>query len=443
MSIGEIFSISIKEIEDLEDKYGAEEEVDEEMENEAHDDDGVGPEIVCLDAASAEELRFNSLEDFYQQLGMFAVAWLREWSESHSDQDWTPCWFEAWETSSHSGEFWRVDRRPLPPAAELPHSSTFPGLRVGQGFKVYAIEYGLRGFASGAMGSGVRLTGQPLAGTIPNPIPINVFAEWKHVGGLLCLDRASFALRSDHPTSKEAQVFLGPSVEWLPAHDGEKEWFLANTINSVEALDHKSTRFSRIDENRRGIDGAEFDVDLLKRIEEPLFKVKDDCHRRLYFLERPGEESFPEFCSRVWLTGVRWTLVWCEDIQEIERTLGEFVGQVESRPYRGSTVANYKGGLSGLQTQIYKIAKFREIVQTRGVPAAIKEIEGLGGLGIPSVKEICGGDWYWSNQPENPGIQAKLAESLSRRDPLLEIRGFMCLHLPQALSELRKVNSAE
>ncbi|MES2921296.1 MAG: hypothetical protein V4819_07110 [Verrucomicrobiota bacterium] len=429
-TIGGVFARSIDEIGDMDDRFSVE------------------SEIWLEDPMPEQCQKFSNYDAYCEHFGKLAIMWLREWSDSAARGDWSPCWFEALETnavatSDEAFEIWRVETRPLPAFVEAPSATRFIGLNGGDGLKVYVIDGGARGYATGHLESKFRLAGDAPTGTWPSPLPITIWSDWQRLGGLVNFGRTGFALRSDHPAVDEARAFFGSVVEWLPASDGKNEWLIANALDPVEALDLKLTKFSHYGESS-GIDVAEFDADLLRGLDRPLFKVIGDHHRRLYFLERPGEESFPAFCERVGLLGVRWHLVWCEDTSEIERMLATFVEEIEARVRRREGrgfVGNPADceGIYGGQRDILRIALFRDIVRQRGVPDAIREIRGLGSLGIPSVREICGQDWYGSNLPERPGIETVLAESFARRDPLLEIRGYLCTYLPGAVKSLREM----
>lgn len=445
-TIGNIFSASIGEIGDLDERLS--QDLEERELNGAIDPEY---EILCELSESGEEPRFSSSDDFCKYLGQQATGWLKEWAFSEARGSWSPCWFESLETSVEASDIWRMEDRPLPPATN-PEDATnpFKGIKVTGGLKVYVIGGSARKYASGhyVVDRKMRFSGLPLADTVPNPVPITIWSDWKRLGGLAYLDRCVFALRADHGAIEAAREFLGANVELLPANDGIADWLLVNVIDPVEVLDLKATKFYRIGEDSAGIDTAEFDPDLLGKLECPLFKVKDDSYGKLYFLERPGHESFPKFCERTGLTGVTWNLIWCEETSEIECLLETFVEEIEARIRRktGSLEMEnsyYYECIYGGQRDLWRMARFRSIFQEKGISEAIRQIQGLSDLGIPSVREICGNQWIYSNRPEIPGIDAILEESLQRRDPLLEIRGRLCVHLPSAIASLREMEQTD
>jgi hypothetical protein len=443
LTIGCIYASPVAEIADLEERYSTLSSPDPESEEmEAAD-----PIIVLNDRDSANEVSCDSLCDFCSHLGQEVAPWVREWIAARDPKEWVPCCIVVEEINSYSGDCWRDERRQLPPARELPRAAFFVGLKVTQGLKVYKAGGWARGFAHGNLDRSLRLNRQSLVETLTLPVPITIWANNSRVGGLASLG-GGFALRADHPACGEARALLGDATEWLPANDGKLDWLVPNVLAQGDVIDPDATKFDGSDPDKRSIRIAEFVPDLLNQIKHRAFTVLGDSGKNLFFLERPGEESFPEFCWRVGLVGVRWQLVWCEDTHELEKELGDFVREIEARVARKTqtrcpeSVLNYEG-IYGGQLYIWKVAKFREILRESGLPQAIEEIQGLGSIEIPSVKKICISDWWYLNRPKNPAIEKALAESLANRDLLHEVRGYLCNQLPMQLQALREMEAGD
>ena len=393
------------------------------------------------------EIEIPGMEAFYEHLHQAAMLWVKEWLESNAIQHWHPCWVLVEETNSGLSEHWRVKKRKLPASGEIgPDSVRRPGLSAeASSLKVYALPLTPRKYATlyrKFTVDDVRLWAQSVIGNVQTPFVLQRQGNGRKTGDLARFQGLeAFAIRSDALVAEQAMEFLSEYAEFIPAHDGQHDWFVVNVLRTEDVLDVDSSRFDMKTDPSSRLKIAEFDAEKLRTVDSPLFKLTGHPRGEIYFLERPGQESLLQFCERTGLRGLEWSLVWSESVADIEKELDAFAAKLEARLVRltgTAEVSNYLNYecITQRQAFMWRLAKTRQILASNGVKEVLRQIKGLGSLEIPLIARKLPGMWQYDNEPRPQGIESSLDKAFKKKNFLLDMRGYLCVTLPIAIGSL-------
>ena len=302
-----------------------------------------GVSVVTLtDGDDSDEM--ESIEDVCEYLYPLSLEWIQEWFCDQPPNQWKPIWLLLHENTSGNDDRIRMDQsRSLPPTIveNVPNTPVQGAPPPKQGAKVFVISYSrdrkyARLWPTNSR-TGVGFVGQPLANEYTASISVKLDPECVRRGDVAAFER-SLAYRNSGSNAAAIGRFFDaePELERLPLFDGEKHWTVIHPLNPVSVLDHSRTLF-RPNPTGNSFDWVEipeFDLAALRRTERSVFKLIETKHLGPYFLEDEPNSGFLSLCEKHNLRGLKFDLVWCEDLSCIIPMLDEFLDLIRFRVKR-------------------------------------------------------------------------------------------------------------
>jgi hypothetical protein len=427
---------------DLEDKF---------YELESEEDE---PQMVLADGYDHVEV--ESIEDVCRHLYSRGVQWIQDWFAKQPENQWKPIWLLLNENTSGGHDRIRIDpSRPLPPViVETEPTSPIQGMPQPRlGTKVYVISYTRDRKYAGLwpMNSrqGCWFVGQSIAHEFSGPIPVKLDPELVRRGDIASFERSIAYLNSGAAHASIASYFDAESqIEKLPLFDGEQNWTAINPLNPVTVIDHSRTLFGlNVPKGAIArVDIAEFDAEALRQCHQSVFKIIETPHLGPFFLEDEQNSGLVSLCQSHQLRGLKFEMIWSEDVTDFITQLEEFMELLRFRVKRltgTSCIENWKDVecLLGVQKDFWRIGEFREVFRKSGVEAALKQVPGISDLIVSFRPYVPRLDFCGQAEPVSKESIREIEHRFGGTEILNEVRGRLCCYLPRALSSLKEMEA--
>ena len=412
------------------------------------------PQVTLTD--SDESVAMESISDVCRHLYPLGVQWIEEWFFAQPANQWKPIWLLLNENTAGNDDRIRIDQsRSLPPTIveNVPTSPVQGTPPPKLGAKVFVISYSRDRKYAGLWPinsrSGVWFMGQALANEYTAPISVKLDPECVRRGDVAKFERNVAYLNSGANAAAIARFFdAEPQIERLPLFDGEHNWTVAHPLNSVAVLDHSRTTF-RLNSKTRAMDHveiAEFDSGALRQMGRSVFNLTESSYLGPCFFEDERNSGFISLCEKHSLRGLKFDLVWCEDLSNIIPKLDEFLDLIRFRVNRltgTSSIEDWKDieCLLGVQKDIWRLGEFREVFNKSGAEAALQQVPGISDVirsFRPYVEPV---DFCGKGKPVSKEALRGFEERFGGKEILNEVRGRLCCHLPKALSSLKEMEA--
>jgi len=412
------------------------------------------PKVTLTGGDDAVEM--ESIEDVCRHLYPLGVQWIQEWFCAQQANQWKPIWLLLNEVTSGNDDRIRVDQsRTLPPAI-VEQEPFFPVQGAAppkKGAKVFVISYARDRKYAGLWATNPRrgnwFVGQSLAHEYSAPIPAMLDPEGVRRGDVARFERSVAYRDSGANVAGIARFFdAEPQLEKLSLFEGEENWTVVHPLNPVSVLDQSRTLFEWNSQQKifDRVKIAEFDPDALRQMGRSVFKLSETPHLGSYFLEDEEKPGFLSLCEKHGLRGLKFDMVWCEDLSGIIPRLDEFMDLIRFRLKRLTGSAAIKNWMEvecllGMQKDIWRLGEFREVFNKSGAEAALQQVPGISNVirsFRPYVEPV---DFCGESKPVSNGALREFEGRFGGREILNEVRGLLCCHLSNALSSLREMEA--
>lgn len=412
------------------------------------------PQIILGDTDDCVEL--ESIEDLCRHLYTQGTQWIQQWFTEQPENQWKPIWLLLNENTSGGHDRIRIDpSRPLPPVIiETEPTSPIQGMPQPRlGTKVFVISYTRdRKYARlWPMNSrqGCWFVGQSIATEFSGPIPVKLDPELVRRGDIASFERSVAYLNSGAAHASISSYFDAESqIEKLPLFDGVQNWTAINPLNPVSAIDHSRTLFGlNVPKGAIArVDIAEFDVEALRQCHQSVFKIIETPHLGPFFLEDEQNSGFVSRCQRHQLRGLKFQMIWCEDVTDFIPQLEEFMEVLRFRVKRltgTSAIEDWKDVecLLGVQKDFWRIGEFREVFRKSGAEAALNQVPGISDLIVSFRPYVPRLDFCGQAEPVSKESIREIEDRFGGTEILNEVRGRLCCYLPSALSSLKEMEA--
>ncbi|MFO1485025.1 MAG: hypothetical protein U1F71_16820 [Verrucomicrobiaceae bacterium] len=415
-------------------------------------DDEDDPQIRVVDGD--EEKMLQILEDVCRWLFPKCIEWITSWFKEQPASRWRPIWLRVDEETVGEGESVRIaQNRKIPRAKKVEKE---PLRLIGftppkSGIKIFKLGMREREYVdlwSDNFDAAPRFVGQPLADDYDEPIPVKTNPPLVRFGDLACYECGLVYLNSGRHAAALIDYFNDPNFERIPLFDGEREWTAVHPLKPVSVLDQCRTEFdwSPVKKAFDGVRVCEFDADALRRMGRSIFKIQESPFLGPFFLEDERSPGFLGLCEKMGLRGVKFELIWCEDLSEILPKFEEFMDRIKAFVKRltgGCSIKKMESTprLSGIHKTFWRLGAFRELLKESGAEKALTTFPEIASV-IRSLSSVVPSRYSASDDPFSKKVISEVEQRFNGKEILEEVRGRLCLHLPKALALLKDLETS-
>lgn len=412
------------------------------------------PPLMLVDVK--ESIPLCIIEDVCSQLYPRSVQWVQQWFGDQPGGAWKPIWLLLGEQTFGYEDRILLDKcRPLPLAISEPYNLPFGDTRPPKaGLKVFVLSSsrdrkyaGL--YPTKRINAGRLFVGHPVLNEFDQPTRVKLEPEGVRRGDLAKFEGTiAYRDQGDNATFISSHFDAEPAVERIALFDGDQRWTAVNPLYPVSVIDHSRCQFgiNPPEGAALDVDIAEFDSKALRECRQSVFKLIEHPHLGPFFLEDGHSPGFVSLCQKHQLRGVKFDMIWCEDLSEIIPMFEEFIELLRYRLKRltGSALLKHWHNVECLyrvHTDFWRIWEFRERFNKDGAEAALKHVPGISSLIRPLTPYVSTSEFVDAQKPVSKESILEIERILGGKEILEEVRGRLCRYLYGALSSLKEMET--